>query len=327
MKRMIGKVFSTSILVFMAPFAAVHAGSFPVQVENCGVNITIEKSPQRIFLVNNDSISLLEQVGMLDRVIARTAEPVEGVYSEDTVKIISEVPIVSKKRKDTGGSIITLESVLAYKPDLVLAPESSIDRDLLLQSGIPLYSPPAYCKSSQNRPSGEANFQRVFERVRDFGKMFGVTELAESKIKELSKLIESFDDKEKQVHGTAIAIYVAASGTLYPYGTASMVTPIFKTVGLENVYGDVKERVFEASIEDILGRNPETIVLLYSHNKAEDVIAAFKRVSGTQALSAVKNNRVIALEFAFTDPPTPHSILGTTRLAKKVSELGHDHSH
>ncbi len=295
-------------------------GHFPVTVENCGVQVTIAKQPKRVFLVNNDSISLVDEVNSLDTIIARTATPVKGAYTDQVMEMMADVPLVSKKKNDTGGSIITLESVLSYQPDLVLSPDSSVDRDALAQSGIPLYSPPAFCKDKSKRPSGDASYQLVYSELKNYGKMFGQRDLASQKIAKL-KAIASNPGGLGKFGGTGAAFYVGGNGTLYPYGAGSMVTPIFNAVGIKNVYEGEKQRVFEVSMEDILGKNPDTVVLLLASGTAEDLVNKFYSISGTESLNAVKNEKVVVLPFAFTDPPTPHSVYGAKELAKRLSEL------
>lgn len=308
-----------SVMALASPAFAddVH---YPVQIENCGSAVTIEAEPQRIFSVNNDDIPLLHALGILDRVVARTSEPLEGVYSDEVMEILADIPVISKERTATGGSIVTLESVLAQEPDLVLAPENAVDRLLLEQSGVPLYSAPAYCADAASRPS-VASYDLVYDQVRNFGEIFGMTDLADEKVAELQEDVAAIGASLSGDHGTGIAIYVSATGILSPYGAGSMNTPIFEAAGLENVYKDEPQRVFDASLEDILGRNPETVVLLYGHGTADDVINAFNAVSGVQALSAVQNDRVVALQFPFTDPPTPLSVQGAAELAELLNAI------
>ena len=298
-----------------------RAADFPVELENCGSVVRIEAEPRRIFMVNNDSIAMLDTLGLLDRVVARTSEPFEGVHSEEAVAMLAAVPMVSKERNIYDGSIVALESVLAQRPDLVLSAENAVDRTILEQSGIPLYSAPAFCDDPAQQPK-TASYELVYDQLRTFAKMFGKAAEAENAIRELKDVVSGIDISGPGSAGTGMAVYVSASGTLSPYGAGSMITPLFQAAGLENVYADEPQRVFDASVEDILGRNPETVVVLYSSFQTfEDAVASFNAVSGVEALSAVRNNRVTALQFPFTDPPTPLSVQGAARFAERLADL------
>ena len=297
------------------------SSGFPVELENCGSVVRIEAEPQRIFIINNDTIPLLDEMGLLDRVVARTSDPFEGVHSDEVVAMLSRVPSVSTERNVYGGSVVTLESVLAQRPDLVLSAENAVDREILAQSGIPLYSAPAFCDDPSHQPS-TASYDLVYEQVRAFGKMFGRDALAEEVIGELQEAVSGIGTGSPGSRGTGMAVYVSGAGTLSPYGSGSMITPLFEAVGLDNVYADEPQRVFDAGVEDILGRNPQTVVVLYSgFATREEAVASFNAVSGVEALSAVRSGRVTALEFPFTDPPTPLSVQGAAQLAKLLDQL------
>jgi iron complex transport system substrate-binding protein len=100
-----------------------------------------------------------------------------------------------------------------------------------------------------------------------------------------------------------------------------MVTPVFAAAGLTNVYADSTERVFDANVEDIISRDPATIVLLYSSGEPKDVIDSFMSAPGVSALSAVQKGRVVALQFPYTDPPSMLSIAGPAHLRELLATL------
>ncbi|GGA40607.1 ABC transporter substrate-binding protein [Pelagibacterium lentulum] len=296
-------------------------GSFPVTLENCGSTVTLDAAPERIFVVNADDFALLWELDALDRVVARTADPLENVHNEEIHAVLSDIPLIATERGATGGSVISLEVILSTEPDLVLAPESAVDRQLLADAGIAMYSMPAYCEDTALIPGGTANFERVYEQLETFGLMLGEAELAaertDARKAEVASLATAEDGQR-----TAFALYVAAGGkTLYPYGARSMVTPVFAAAGLTNVYADIDDRVFEAGTEELFGKNPDVIVLLYSDASPDNVLASFNSVPGVENFAAVQNGRIVPLPFLFTDPPSPLSIKGAVALAEKLSTL------
>jgi iron complex transport system substrate-binding protein len=313
------KLLIASGLAFSLAHPAFSADAFPLSIENCGSTVTLPAAPKRIFMVNTDDVALLAELDAVDLVVARTSDPVAGVYDEKTYAALAKVPLVATGTNATGGSVISLESIIATAPDLVLAPESAVDRQLLAAAGIALYSPPAYCNDTALIPGGTASFERVYDQVANFGRILGRSDLATERIAALKQQVAALGDAAAK-HGTGFALYVSAGGkTLYPYGARSMVTPVFAAAGLENVYAGTDERVFEASTEDLLGKNPDVIVLLYSDGTPDNVLAAFAAVPGVENFAAVKNGRVIALPFPFTDPPTPLSVKGAVALAEKLA--------
>ena len=97
-----------------------------------------------------------------------------------------------------------------------------------------------------------------------------------------------------------------------------MVQPIFEANGLKNAYDDETTRVFDASMEDLLKRNPDWIVLLAADATDQEVLGTFTGFSGATDLKAVVAGHVVVLPFALTDPPSPLSVRGAAELAKRL---------
>ena len=98
-----------------------------------------------------------------------------------------------------------------------------------------------------------------------------------------------------------------------------MSQPILDANGLTNVYGDNTTRVFDGSMEDLLARNPDWIVLLSSGASDEETIQTFKSFSGADQLKAVVNDHLVVVPFVLTDPPNVLSVEGAATLAKKMA--------
>ncbi|PYE81345.1 ABC transporter substrate-binding protein [Pseudoroseicyclus aestuarii] len=301
---------------------ALAQDGFPLTLENCGTEITLEAPAQRIFMVNSDAIPLLSAVGGLDRVVARTSEPLEGIYDPAIYEALAEIPLITSETNATGGAVISIESILDAEPDLVLAPENAVDRALLAQAGIATYSPPAYCDSPAFDTAQPAGFERVTDEVATYGAMLGLGAAAEEANAALTADLDRLEARPQRDAARAAAIYVWSGGQqLSPYGAQSMITPIFAAAGLENVYADMPERVFDVSVEDLLDRDPETVVLLYSSGAPETQINAFTAIPSLAGLQAVQEGRVVALPFPFTDPPSPLSVEGAERLSQELDAL------
>lgn len=293
--------------------------AFPVTITNCGTQVTIEHEPQRVLLVNNDSIANLEALGAIDRVVAITATPQTGLYAKDTYTALSALQVLSTTKNATGGSVVSQEAILGAHPDLVIAPENAVDRTALAAAGIPVYSPTAYCADPPAELAQKATFDRVWNELTTYGQILGLPDKAAQVVADTKAQIA---DLKAPDAGTAAALYVSSGGSvLSPYGGPSMVTPIFEAAGLSNVYADSDQRVFDAGIEDIISRDPATIVLLYSGDDPQATRSAFLSAPGVAGLSAVKNNRVVTLAFPYTDPPTVLSAQGPAQLVDALAHL------
>jgi iron complex transport system substrate-binding protein len=294
------------------------SAGFPVTVDNCGTELTLDRAPRRVLLINNDEVGTLEALGALDRVVAVTADLQEGLYAESTYAALGDLGLLSTDTTATGGSVVSQESILATAPDLVIAPENAVDRAALASAGIATYVPAAYCADPGPELSGTATFDRAWSEVRALGTVLGVPDRAERVVADARA---ELDGAERPDAGSAAAVYVSSGGTvLSPYGGPSMVTPVFEAAGLRNVYADVDERVFDVSLEDLLARDPRTVVLLTS-GSAQETREAFLSSPGVDRLSAVREGRVVVLPFPYTDPPSVLSAQGPAQLAALLADL------
>lgn len=311
-----------TIALSLCTTQALADTSYPLQLDNCGQTVQLDGPAERIFLVNNSDIALLSELDALDRVIARTNEPMPGIYDAEVYDQLDNIPLIQTTTNATGGAVISLESILAAEPDLVLAPENAVDRQLLANAGIALYSAPAFCNSSTRAADEVADFDWVYQQLSSFGTLLGEAELAEQRIDQLQQEVAALASDLPEQSPTAIALYVSRGGkVLSPYGAFSMVTPVFRAAGLNNLYSDEPQRVFDANVEDILALDPDYIVILHSSTTPQSIVDEFLAIPAVQGLSAVQNERVTALAFPLTDPPTPMSIRGADVLTEQIAKL------
>jgi iron complex transport system substrate-binding protein len=291
---------------------------FPTAVENCGSEIALTAPAERVVLVNNDALPNLEALEVMDRVVAVTSAVQPGLYADATYSALAGLDTLSTEKNATGGSVVSLEGILGAEPDLVIAPENAVDRAALASAGIALYTPTAYCANPAPELGEPATFDRVWDEIHTLGALFGETERAAQLVETgQASITTSAPDA-----GTAAALYVSSGGSvLSPYGGPSMVTPVFTAAGLTNVYADSSERVFDANIEDIIARDPGTIVLLYSTGDPQETIDSFISAPGVAGLGAVQDGRVLALQFPYTDPPSMLSIAGPAQLSALLATL------
>lgn len=292
--------------------------AFPAVVKSCERDLTFEKAPERVVVLGDTDMSILAELNILDRVIGRTGELRADPYDEATVEKIKNIPEVASVALDTGGTQVSTEKVIELNADLVIGYPTGADVEALSTAGIPLYSPPAFCEGED---LGAATFDWVSEEVIKISKIFGMTEAGNKINEQLTAKLAALPKAEKD-NGTVAVLYVMpGSKEFYTYGTSSMVQPIVEANGLVNVYADETKRVFDASMEDLLKRNPDTIVLLFGEGQSSEAEPTFMSFAGANSLKAVTSGRVITMAFSLTDPPTPSSVKGAEVLAEKLAEL------
>lgn len=291
----------------------------PVTVTNCGHEVTIPHAPERVLLLKSAPVQYLADLGVLDRVVARGGAYPREYYDDATWAELEKVPSLSDDLDPSGHLTVSKESVLEQRPDLVLGTTDNLDHETLGALGIPVLEEPALCPDGGGT-KGQASFEAVAEQFRTYGTVFGVPERGEAAARQaLAEVAELKGRVAPDEQRTAAVLYpTVGGGTTYAYGSRSMAHPQLEAAGLTNVFADVDERVFEVTQEELVGRNPDVLVLLHSDGKPADVVQAVTSRAGLRAITAVKERALVTQLFNFTEPPSPTAITGLSRLIDAV---------
>lgn len=301
------------------PPAGDAGTAFPVEIDSCGKPFTLEAAPERVVMLSNDPISPLAAIGALDRVVATTGEVQTDLYDATTAATAEAIPRLSAGSGSTGGTEISQEAVIDQQPDLVIGYETeTITRAGLDAVGIPLYIIPAFCPEGASEP---VDFDDIGAELTTYGRMFGEAEAAAAVTAELDSRVAAVQQAatDAPARRGAVLYVPAGGGTLYAYGPASMAHPQLATLGVDNVFADLDERVVEITREELIARNPEVLVLLYGEDGDPDAAErTVRELPGADAIAAVTSGSIVAQPFPLTDPPNPLSVTGLERLAEQL---------
>ncbi|WP_307861687.1 ABC transporter substrate-binding protein [Nocardioides xinjiangensis] len=295
--------------------ARAASGSYPVTVANCGADVTFERAPERLVLLKSAAVPFLHELGVLDRVVARTGQYPEEYYDEEVIAGLDAIPLLTDELDSSGHLQISREVVISQEPDLVLGQVDNLSRESLSAVGIPLVEEPALCEAG----GAEPGFGDVRDQLEAYGRVFGREARARDAI---ARLDADLADIAERVGGgsgrTAAVLYpTVGGGTTYAYGTRSMAHPQLEAAGLRNAFGDVDERVFEVTLEELLGRDPDVLVLLHSEGDPAPVAQALTGLPGAERLTAVRNRDVMTQLFNLTEPPSPLVVEGLERIVDR----------
>ncbi|URN00863.1 ABC transporter substrate-binding protein [Actinomadura madurae] len=294
------------------------AGGHPVTVENCGVDVTLDRAPSRVMIVNSAPLQYLSSLGVLDRLASRAGKFPAEYYSEQTFAAVRRVPSLTDRLGSDGHLRISTESIIAEEPDLLLGLPEGVTRESLAATGIPVLLEPSFCPEGIEDPG----YETIYGQMRLYGKVFGREAKAEQAVTDLRRRIETVEAGLPAQKGRKVAVLwpYRGEGTIGAYGGQSMATPQLETLGARNVFADVDKRVFEVSMEELLGRDPDVIVLLHTDGTDQEIKQALLDIPGARDLRAVKNDAITVQLFNFTEPPTPLVLDGLERLAAYLKE-------
>ncbi|AKK10156.1 ABC transporter substrate-binding protein [Corynebacterium uterequi] len=293
--------------------AAAQEGS--IQVENCGQTFTLDSPAQQATLLAPNSVTTLSALGVLDQVVAKAGFYPPEYFDDATNAKLDGIETLSDRLDPSGHLQISREQVMATNPDLIIGYTDQITPDTMKPQGIPVVTEEAYCDGIE----GDATWEDVYHHVELYAALFGKPEEGAAYIEELKKTVASFEGEDS---GKTVAVLypTVGGGVTYAYGTGSMSHPVVTGAGLENVFADTSERVFEVSAEQLVDRAPDVIVALYQSDNPDEIIDAVRQLPGSEAIPAVRDNRIIPLLFNYAEPPTPLAVKGVEVLKNELAE-------
>ena len=321
MKARLATILATALLIAGCgegpdgTTAAATQDGFPVTVGNCGADVTFGRAPERLVLLKSAAVPYLHDLGVLDRVTARAGAYPKEYYDAATLAELERVPLLTDRMDTSGHLQISKEVVIAQQPDLVLGEVDNLSRDTLAAVGIPLLEEPAMCPDNTVAPT----FDDVYAQLETYGRVFGRAAEARTAIAALQERMTTIKAAAGTPSGrTAAVLYpTVGGGVTYAHGRTSMAHPQLEAAGFTNVFGDSTDRVFEVTLEEILGRNPDVIILLHSDGDPAAVERALTGLPGADKLTAIADGNVMTQLFNFTEPPSPLSVDGLERIVAR----------
>ena len=132
---------------------------------------------------------------------------------------------------------------------------------------------------------------------------------------------------ERQAEGDpsrSITSLLIFEGTIFPNASRSMGHAQLEVLGLDNVFGDVDEAFFEASVEELIAQDPDVVVLGYGFLEGDTVKtldrakAEFLALPGVTGTSAVRNDDIVGL-LAREDEPGVAAVDGLESLTAALA--------
>ncbi|BDH56828.1 ABC transporter substrate-binding protein [Tsukamurella sp. PLM1] len=303
-----------------SPAPAVEPGpsvrpEFPVTVTTCDFATTIPTEPQRIVTLNQGATEVALALGAADRMVGTA-------YLDDAVAprfaaAYNAIPVLAPK-------FPTMEKVLATRPDLVYASYTSAfadknlgDRAKLAGQGVASLLSPSGCAKKPER----ASWDLIWEELTAAGRAFGTEDAARALIADQQAQLA-----EPTLQGAARGSrifwwdYGAPSGLNVGAGRG---TPqlLIEAVGGVNVFAHLPGNWAEVSLENVVGTNPDVIVVADAvGHPAQERIDRARKDPALSQLRAVRENRFVVIPFSETTSGV-RLLDGAHRLADGVRAL------
>lgn len=288
---------------------------YPVTVDNCGTEVTLEAPPERIVTIKSSTTELVLALGAGDRLIG--AAFLDSPFPDDLAEQGAEVPILAERAPSS-------EIVLAAEPDLVFAGWESTfaadgvgERDELAGLGVATYVAPAACQGEGYRPE-PLTFESVFSDIVEAGDLLGEPEAAAALVAEQQQALDAIEPSDA---GLTALWYSSGSDTPFVGGGIGAPQMIMDAAGIENIAADIDDSWGSMGWESVVAAEPDVIVLVDSAwNTAENKISVLESNPVTAALPAVQEGRYLVVDFAATEAGI-RNVDAAASLAEQLADL------
>lgn len=299
--------------------ARPSGGAFPMTVKDCGRDVTLEQQPQRVLTLGAVASTLMWSAGAADRITARANEGGVSLGPADTA--LRDVPIISPNQE------LSREVIIGQRPDVVISYGLNLTGpEDLAEAGIQSIVNAGFCDGSGSgpNPDGDVDFDDVYADIALYGRIFGTEQAADRSVTQLRQRVaavqQRFRDQPPSVR-TGAALYVSGAG-VRAYGKPNMTHAQLTTLGLTDVFGDVDARIADISIEELIKRDPQFVVIMAGGSAGTsgrvDVERALRSLPGIERVTAIREQRYLLLESPFL-LGSPLAVDGLETMAQRLA--------
>lgn len=302
------------------PARASGDASYPVEVRNCGREVSVDAAPERVVSLHPSITELLIQLGVGDRVVAQAQHSL-GEPSPELAAQVNEIPSISSDAPPDK------ETLVSQAPDLVL---SGTEYEFNTEMGFAGYDDLEELGAASFVATGgcverrsEGTVEDTFVDLDFLGRVFGVQErAAELEATARAELADIAATVAGRPPVRAAQVYVEG-GKLYAIGGAIEID-VLRLAGGESVFDDdggLFSDFFAAEVspEAVLAEDPDAFV--FSVNGAKHERETVDYLTSTFAeTDAVREGRLVAVDNTFIQPGTLSAIEGVRVVAEGLHE-------
>lgn len=336
MSRMKCFLAASSLAALLAIQIPANAETqYPLTLENCGMNVTFEKAPERAVGLGQNSAEIMLVLGLEDRMVGTAFWP---------SKVLPQLAEANAKVKLLTVEFPTFESILAENPDFVTAalpsligPSSKVSkREDFDKVGIPTYLSPSTCLSTEQVKDEYGsreelwNMNLLYKEIDELSQIFDVADrgqalIADFKARE-SALRARVPAENKKLSYLFWFSSQSPSADAYLGGGNGASTFIADVLGGQNA---IKAKAEWPTLgwEGIIAANPDVIVIAnldrnrWELDKPEAKIQFLTTDPAVSQMPAVKNKAIVVMDGQAMNP-TIRTIYGAEQVAEQLKDLG-----
>jgi iron complex transport system substrate-binding protein len=285
-------LISLLILFLCSPTpGSASTPSFSTWVDEVGREVAVPSPPRRIVSLAPNITEILFSLGLDGEIVG--------------VSIHCNFPDRAETKVRVGSYIsLDFERILSLKPDLIIATGVGNTREMvdrLERFGFPVYV--IFPKT----------FNDILTSIGHIGQVVGRETRAAEIIQGMQKRKERV--VARVMNSTRPRVFLQIGDLpIVTAGKGSFADHLISLAGGENIAGDEKETYPRWSLEEILKRSPEVIVVS-THNPKGDYRKLLQEWGRWNTIPAVKQNRIHLINSDLIDRPSPRIVEGLEAIA------------
>lgn len=296
---------------------ALAQTSYPLQIANCGVELSFDKAPATVVSVGQATTEILYSLGLADRVTGT------AVWFTSILPEFAEVNEGIERLADNDPSF---EAIVGKRPELVAvqyewhigAQGIIATREQFSDLDIPTYTLPTDCVGKDNTAGSDGtrlemySTDSLYQSINELAQIFDVTDTGEALVADLKSREQAAIEKAAGLDlgdVSAVFWFSSAEMDIDPYVAGRKGPPgyMMNALGLKNVIESDEEWPV-VSWETIARANPTVIVVAEMDRRrfeADDIAKKLEFLKSDPVVSqmdAVKNNRIVVMGAHAMDP-------------------------
>ena len=273
-----------ALILLVASIGMLVAGCKPKPAtftDGVGRTISLEKTPEKIVSLSPAHTEILFALGLGDKVIGVSNwcnKPEEALEKEKVGDAFS----------------LDKEKLVSLQPDIVFIPGSKDSPQVreIEDLGIPVYV------------SNPESVSEVFDEIKSVAEVTGVKDKGQQLADELQNELDGVKQKLEAYEDSKVKVLVLVDPELWTVGPGSFIDEVVAFSGGENAMADVDMQYLQVSMEEVLSRDPDVILVTVP----EDQCAALAERPGWTDLRAVKEGRVYYVDGDLVSRPGPNIV-------------------
>jgi iron complex transport system substrate-binding protein len=278
--------------ILLAGSGAAHAAI--TVLDDAGARVTLDRPAMRIISMAPHVTELLFAAGGGDHIV--------GAVN------FSDYPEAARKIPQVGGnSQLDMERIIALKPDLIVAWQSGNTARQLEQLralGVPIF---------QSEPQ---KLDQVADSLLRLGQLMGTGPIAHAAASDFRAKIGALRARYGQRPPVRV-FYQIWDKPLYTLSGSHIVSDAITLCGGQNVFGALKVKAPEVSVEAVMQADPEAIFGGDQHDPADAGLNIWKPYKG---MLAVRRGNLFTLGGELLTRAGPRMVLGAADLCARLEE-------